>query len=438
MRTNLEEISQVKKKLTVEVDAELVDKKLNEAYNVLKKRARVKGFRPGKVPRKILERYFGPQVVDDVTRGLVSETLPKAVEEVQAFPLGTPIIEHDTLKAGQDFKYAAIMETRPSFDLKDYEGIEIEKEILSVTEDDVNRQLEDIRKANGELKPVQENRGIQEDDHVVIEYEAFEGDRALEDVRADNFMIRVGSHEFHKEVEEALIGLRSGESTEVEVAFADDYVSPKLAGKKVLFKIKVKEIKTLSLPELTDDFARSLGAEFKDLETLKAKIREQLVEKEEKRIDLDLKKRLLEKICDSVDFELPESLVESEIRYGIETTKQNLERIGSSMEKVGLTEEKLREEVRPASEKRVKQLLILGEIARQKDLSISEEELSEGFKEMGEKLGQDPEMLRRYYEGGQLVDAFREKLLEEKTLNYLLKAATIKDVEGAELKTENK
>ncbi len=412
MRTNLEEISQVKKKLTVEVDAELVDKKLNEAYNVLKKRARVKGFRPGKVPRKILERYFGPQVVDDVTRGLVSETLPKAVEEVQAFPLGTPIIEH--------------------------EGIEIEKEILSVTEDDVNRQLEDIRKANGELKPVQENRGIQEDDHVVIEYEAFEGDRALEDVRADNFMIRVGSHEFHKEVEDALIGLRSGESTVVEVAFADDYASPRLAGKKVLFKIKVKEIKTLSLPELTDDFARSLGAEFKDLETLKAKIREQLVEKEEKRIDLDLKKRLLEKISDSVDFELPESLVESEIRYGIETTKQNLERIGSSMEKVGLTEEKLREELRPASEKRVKQLLILGEIARQKDLSISEEELSEGFKEMGEKLGQDPEMLRRYYEGRQLVDAFREKLLEEKTLNYLLKAATIKDVEAAELKTENK
>jgi trigger factor len=436
MKTSLEEISTVKKKLVVEVDAEEVDRKLGEAYKRLGKSAKIRGFRPGKIPRKILEQYFGEQVVEDVARGLVSETLPVAVEETKTYPLTMPMVENEALRAGQKFRYAAVLEVKPVFELKDYTGLAVEKEVLSVSDEDVNKQLEEIRRANGELKPIEEKRGVQQDDHVVLEYEAFEGAEPLEGVKAQNFMLRVGSHDFHPEFEKKLIGLKAGETATIEVDFEEDYFHSRLAGKKVHFKVKVIDVKVMELPALDDGFAKSLGADFQDLETLKAKINEELLAKEEKRVDAELKKRLLKKISDTVDFELPESLVESELRFSIENVKQNLMRMGGSMEKAGLTEAKLKEDFRPAAEKRVKDLLILGEIARQHDLTIEESELAEGFKAMAERLGQDAEMLRQYYEAKQLVEAFKENLLEEKTLNYLIKAANITEVEGAQINRE--
>jgi trigger factor len=431
MKTSIEEISTVKKKLLVEVEAEEVDRRLNEAYKDLGKRAKIRGFRPGKIPRKILEQYFGEQVVEDVARGLVSETLPTAVEETETYPLTMPMVENEALRAGQDFRYAAILEVKPVFELKDYTGLEVEKEALSVTDEDVNQQLEEIRRANGTLKALEEQRGIQENDYAVLEYEAFEGDKPLEGVKAQNYMLRVGSHDFHPEFEKKLIGMQAGESAPIEVDFEEDYFHSRLAGRKVVFNVKVVDVKVMELPPLDDAFAQSLGEEFPDLETLKSRVREELTAKEEKRIDTDLKKRLLEKISDTVDFELPESLVESEIRLAIDNVKQNLTRMGGSMEKAGLTEAKLRQDFRPASEKRVKHLLILGEIARQNDLTVSEPELREGFDDLAERSGQDAEVLQRYYEAKQLTEAFKEKLLEEKTLNYLVKAANITMVDAA-------
>ena len=436
MKTNLEEISTVKKKLLVEVEAEEVDRKLNKAYKDLGKRAKIRGFRPGKIPRKILEQYFGEQVVEDVARGLVSETLPTAVEETQTYPLSMPMVENETLRAGQNFRYAAIIEVKPVFELKDYTGLEVEKEALSVTDEDVDKQVEEIRRANGTLKSLEEERGIQENDYAVLEYEAFEGDKPLEGVKAQNFMLRVGSHDFHPEFEKKLFGLRVGETASIEVDFEEDYFHSRLAGKKVRFKVKVVDVKVMELPPLDDAFAKSLGEDFPDLETLKNKVKEELIAKEEKRIDTALKKSLLKKISDTVDFELPESLVDSEIRLAIDNVKQNLMRMGGSMEKAGLTEPKLRQDFRPASEKRVKDLLILGEIARQNDLTISEPELVDGFKDLAERSGQDAEVLQRYYEAKQLTEAFKEQLLEEKTLNYLVKAANISEVNAAHFNHE--
>ncbi|MEJ2724521.1 MAG: trigger factor, partial [Deltaproteobacteria bacterium] len=346
------------------------------------------------------------------------------------------MVENEALRAGQDFRYAAIVEVKPIFELKDYTGLALEKEALSVTDEDVNKQLEEIRRANGTLKPLEENRGVQEDDHVVLEYEAFEGDKPLEGVKAQNFMLRVGSNDFHPEFEKQLIGLKVGDTASIEVDFEQDYFHNRLAGKKVRFKVKVVDVKVMEVPALDDEFAKSLGEDFPDLETLKARVKEELIAKEENRVDTEVKRRLLKKISDTVDFELPETLVESEIRLSIDNVKQNLLRMGGSMEKAGLSEPKLREDFRPASEKRVKDLLILGEIARQNDLTISEPELAEGFKNLAERSGQDAEVLQRYYEAKQLTDAFREKLLEEKTLNYLVKAANITEVDAAHINSE--
>lgn len=436
MKTRLEEISPVKKKLEIEIEAGEVDKRIDEAYRELKKGVRLPGFRAGKVPRKILERRFGSQVIDDVTRRLVSETLPKAVEQTNTIPLSMPVIENEILKLGQNFKYSALMEVRPEFELKDYMGLEVEKERFSVSDEDVEAQLEEIRKTHGRLSSIETERGIKEGDFSVIEYEGFENGKALEGIKNSNFLINVGSHDFHSDFEKALIGLKKGEMSEFDVDFGEDYSQPKLAGRSVRFKVKVIDIKEMSLPELNDEFAKNLGADFKDLNDLKDKIRETLIEREGKRVDRELKMRLLKKVTDSVDFELPESLVDSELNGAIENIRQNFLRSGSSMEQAGLDEEKLKNDLKPASEKRVKDMLVLAEIARSNDLDITEAELSGGFKELSMKTGQDPEALRQYYEANNLRESFRQQLLEEKTLNYLVKGANIIEVEADKIKRE--
>ena len=434
MKASIEQISPVKKRLMVEVEAEEVDRKIEEAYKELKKRAKVDGFRPGKVPRNILQRHFGDQVTQDVKRGLLSETLPQAFEETKIFPVAMPVIESETLKVGEGFKYVALMEVRPEFELKDYMGLEVDKELVSVKEEAVNSQIEEIRRVNSRLKPLEEDRGIRNDDCAILEYEAFEGGKPIEGMKAQNFMIRVGSGQFHPEFEKGLQGFKAGESVEITVDYAADDPNAGLAGKKVLFKVNVTDVKVMETPELNDDFAKSLGADFNDLETLKNRIREDMKAREEKRVDRELKKRLLDKVGAKVSVDLPETLVESEMRYAVETVKQNLLRMGSSLEKSGLTEEKVREDFRVASERRVKDLLILGEIAKQNDLSLTETELDEGFADLAKGIGQDPKVVRQYYEAKDLLEGFRDRLLEEKTLNYLVKGAKIREVEAAQIK----
>ena len=433
MKASIEQITPVKKRLTVEIDAEEVNRKIEDAYKELKKRAKVDGFRPGKVPRNILERYFGEQVTQDVKRGLLSESLPQAFEETKIFPVVMPVIENESLKVGEGYKYVALMEVRPEFELKDYMGLEVEKESVSVNDETVNSQLEEIRRVNSRLKPLEEDRGIRNDDCAILEYEAFEGEKPIEGVKAQNFLVRVGNNQFHPEFEKSLIGLKAGQSAEITVDFEKEHSNTKLAGKRVLFKVKVTDVKLMELPELNDDFAKSLGADLNDLESLKNRIRDDIKAREEKRVDRELKRKLLDKIGATVTFDLPESLVESEMRYAVETVKQNLLRMGSNFDKAGLTEEKVRQDFRSASEKRVKDLLILGEVARQHDLSLSEMELDEGFADLAKGIGQDPKVVRQYYESKDLLEGFRDRLLEEKTLNYLVKGAKIREVEAARI-----
>lgn len=433
MKANVEDITGVKKKLTVEIESEEIDQRIKNAYKSLAKQAKIPGFRAGKIPRKILERYYGNQLIEDLSRDLVAETLPTAVEETKTYPISVPAIEKEALKEGHDFQYTAVLEVKPQFELKEYMGLEVEKEIFAVTEEGVDQQLEEIRKGNGSLVSVEEDRGLQEDDYAVIDYEAFEQGKPLEDIKADNFMIKIGSNNFHPDFETALLGLKKEDAKDITVTFEEKYFHQKLAGKTVDFKVKVNDIKILEIPELNDDFVKNLGADIEDVDGLKKRIKDELSSREQKRIEQELRTRLLRKIADKVDFELPESLVEAELKQAVENVKQNFLRSGSSLEKAGISEERIREDFRVASERRVKNMLILGEVASQNDMTVSEEELEDGFRELALSMGQDPKVVRSYYEATQAEEAFREKLLEEKTLNYLLDGATIIEVEAEKI-----
>jgi trigger factor len=434
MKTNIEEISSVKKKLMIEIEAEEIDKRVNEAYKKFGKIAKIKGFRPGKAPKKILENYFGTQLLEDVTKSLIEETLLEAMEKHKTYPLNMPVIENDILKTGHNYKYSALFEVRPQFELKDYLGIEVEQERCVVNTEDVDRQLEQIREARSHLRPVEEDRGIKEGDVVIINFEGFDGDKAIEGIKAENHPLKIGDKQFYPGVEDALIGSKKNDKVNITIDFKDDYFHSGLAGKRVELKVYVTDIKEIVLPELDDEFAKGLGGDFDSLDKLREKIKEDLIAIEGKRVENELRERLLGKISEGVDFELPDSLVEREIISTFENIKQNLLRSGASLEKSGLDEKKLKEEIRPGAEKRVKGMLILAEIAHQNNLTVEEADLAENFKEMSKGAGVDPESIKKYYEAHNLMDGLRQILLKEKTLRYLMENAKITEIPADKMK----
>ncbi len=437
MKASLEDISAIKKKLNIEIESKEVDKKLNAAYKDLGKKAKIPGFRPGKVPRKILERRFGDDVVDDVSRDLINDSFPKALQEVDTMPLGTPTLEKETLKQGEDFKYSAVIEVRPQFEVTEYQGIEIEKEKYSISDEDVEGRIEQIRQTNGNMNSIEQERPVQTDDYTVLDYEVFEGDNPLDDMKATNSMLRVGSNDIHPQLDEGLIGLNKDDDADINVDFEDSYSNSALAGKNLKYKVKVIDIKEMVLPELNDEFAKNLGGDFKDLEDLRSKMKEMISNQEENRIDREMKGRLINKITEKIDFETPQILIESEIDYALENFKQSLSQSGTSLEQAGIAEENLRENFRPASERRVREMLVLEEIAKKDEITVNEEDLEEGFKDMAASMGQETEIVRQYYEARGLADTFKDKLVEEKTLNSLVESAKILEVDREEL-SENK
>ena len=223
--------------------------------------------------------------------------------------------------------------------------------------------------------------------------------------------------------------MKKGDNKEIQIRFEDDYFHKGLAGKTVNFKVKLIEIKGLELPELNDEFAKNLGADINTLAELTDKVKSELLAREEREADQEVKKQLLDKISENLDFELPDSLVESDLNLAFENIRQNLIRTGSNMEKVGLDEKKVREELRPASEKRVKETLILMEIAKQNNITVGESDLAERFREMALSMGQSPEVIRKYYEANNILETFKDRLLEEKALNFLVEGAKITEID---------
>ncbi len=435
INANIENLSSVKKRISVEIGPDDVNRRIRDAYRNLGKRVRVPGFRPGKVPMEILERRFGRQVTDDLTRTLINETLPQVLQDNNIEPVTFPLIENDVVKKGEAFKYTATIEVNPEIDIKDehYKGIEIQKEKLNVTEEDVEEQLKRIQFNYGKLVSLEEDRGLQEGDFAVLEYEAFEDGNPIEDVKASNFLLKIGSNDFHPDFEKSLLGLKKGEERNVSVQFPSDYKNLKLAGKSVDFKVKILDIKVMDVPPLNDEFAKMVGPDFNTIDELKARIKEEFIKREEQRIDAQMKLRALNMIGENVEFELPDSLVEIETTKAINNIKENLKRSGSSLEKAGLSEEKLRKDLRPSSEKKVKNMLILEHIARKENLTVTDDEIMEAYRDIAEKLGQDLQVVIDYYQQNQLVGSLRRSLLEEKTLNYIIDNAKINIVEKDKL-----
>jgi len=428
MKTSIKELNQVKRQIDVEIEAEKISQKMDQAYQKLSKRIKVKGFRPGRTPRKILEQYYGQEVINDVRDELIKESFSTILEETKLFPLGKPSIEDGAIRPGESFKYSIMMEIRPEFNLKKYMGIPAEKEILNIFEDSVDKKLEEIRQAHARLVSIDEERGVKEGDYVILDYQGFWKGKHLKDINGKDSMVLVGDKNVYPELEKGILGLKKEEEKDIEIEFKEDFHDSRLAGKKVTFHIVIRDIKRKDLPEINDEFAKSLSQDFKSLEDVRERLDKDIRLQEEKRIDRELKKRLLKKIASKVDFELPQVMVDNEIELSLAAIKHKFRRSGSRFELAGISEEEMRNNLRTAAEEKVKEDLVLSKIADMEDIRVEDSDVRNGFQELSAQIGKGPDILQQYYEKNNLMDSFINQLLVEKILNHLVQGAKITEV----------
>jgi len=425
MKVNVEDISSIKKKVHVEVPEDRVAKEIDSFYDELKKKAKIKGFRPGKAPRTILERYFKDYAKGEVLQRLIQDTFPKALSEVSFSPVAPPAFDPQELEGGKPFRYAAIVEVKPQIKIEDYTGLNLEGKKEEVRDEELEERLKNLQNLHAQLKAISEPREVRTGDYVILDYDAKMDGKPLDEGKGVDITVEVGSGRFIPTLEENLIGLKPEDEKDVDVSFPADYGYKKWAGKTVSFHVKVKEIKEKILASLDDEFAKDLGG-FDSLEALTAKLREDMQKVKEEALDRHFKDQIVDQLLQKNSFEIPPSLVEEQNQALVSEAKLRLASQGMNLKDMDISEDKLREDYRAVAERQVKTYLILEKIAGQEGISVSDEEVQGRLKEISERSHQKFEAVKRYYEKNGLIPEMQAGILSDKTLNFLIEKSNIK------------
>jgi len=424
MKASVEEISPIKKKVSIEIPEDQVTQEVESFYKDLGKKAKIKGFRPGKVPRDILERYFKDYIKAEVIQKLIQDTYPQALSEADLQPVSPPVIDPGEFENGKPFQYSAVIEVKPNIKLEGYTGLKIEGKKEEVKDEEVGERLKALQNLHANLKAISEARPIQAGDYVIIDYEASMDGKPLEGGKAIDFTVEVGSGQFIPALEEKLIGLKPEEEKEIEISFPEDYGYKKWAGKTISFHVKIKEIKEKILPPLDDEFAKDLG-DYASFEELKAKLKGEIEKEKELGLERQMKDQVVDQLLEANPFEVPDSLVEEQAKAMISDTKLRLAAQGVVLKNLGVSEEKLQEDYKVMAQKQVRTFLILEKIAGQEGIAVTDDEADDRLREMSERMHQKFDVVKRYYEKNGLLPEVKDGIIRDKTLNFLLEKANI-------------
>lgn len=418
MNVHIEELSALTRKVTVTLPAETVQARLKEAYDKLQKEVRLKGFRRGKVPRTLITKQFKAQVEGETSEKLVQDNYFTAIEQEKVDPIVHPDIKSINYNEDGTFTFVAEVDIRPQFTLGQYKGIEVEKPEIKVTEEEIQLELLERQKNMAALRSVAD-RPVQIGDLVVVEFQGFHEGTELPQVKNDNMTIDVGSGEMDPGFEAMLVGKNKGDNGAHEIEFPAAHPNPILKGKKIEFRIIVKDIKERVLAPLDDEFAKDVDEKFTTLDELKESIRERLAAKREERAEGAVIDKIMQKLLDSNDFEVPTRLVAFEVEQMIKQTQEQLEKNGMSLEAAGLTREKLVEQNADMARKRVRGDFILKKIAEMEEIKLADEDLDRGFKRIGDQYNMPVAKVKEFFQNRDDLLPLMSELLNEKILTFL-------------------
>ncbi len=399
MSVQVENLEKNMAKITVEVPAEEVEKALQAAYLKERNKISIPGFRKGKVPRQMIEKMYGAAVFyEEAANNMIQNNYLSAMDESKLDIVSRPTIDVVQIEAGKEFIFTIEVAVRPEVKLGQYKGIEVTAVEVAVTEEEVDNALESERQKNSRMVTVTD-RPAAMGDTAVINYEGFADGVPFEGGKADNHGLELGSHSFIDTFEDQIVGHVAGDEFDVNVTFPEQYHAQDLAGKPVVFKVKLNEIKTKEVPELNDEFAQDVS-EFDTLGEYREDVKKNLVTEKENAAKRTKEDEAIQKIIDNAEMDIPEAMLETQCENMINDFAQRITQSGLSMEQYlqfsGLTLDKLKDQVRPEAETRIKSSLVLEQIAKEENFEISEEEVNAEIERMAAQYGMEADKLKEY------------------------------------------
>ncbi|MGZ8439357.1 MAG: trigger factor [Candidatus Deferrimicrobiaceae bacterium] len=424
MKTSIESVSGVEKRIRVEVPADEVSQRVEAGYAKVRKVAPLRGFRKGKAPMAMVRRVFKESVETDVAEDLVRNSLSEAVKENSLKILSLPKIDGAKLTEGEEFVFTATVEVVPEVTPEGYRGIPIAKEKAVVRDEDVDTAIDRLRESFAQFHAV-EGRGAGGSDLVEFGFTATSEGETVEKSDSSSIVLE-GGVPFGKEFESHLSGVRPGEERTFEVRFEPDFPNRKYAGKQVVFEVKVNGVREKKLPEMDDEFARGFG-EIAGLSDLREKIRARLVQEAEEAARRGMEGQIRQGLLEKNAFDVPKTLVDRQIVSMIEESANRLVSQGIDLKKVSLDFEKMKERFAPNAERSVRLSLLLAAIAEKEGIDVPYSEIETEMKEMAAQAGMEYEKIREMYGDEERMDNLRNRLLDKKVMADLLASAVAKE-----------
>lgn len=421
---NLEEKNMVK--LTIEVSAEEFEQGLQKAYEKNKKQISIPGFRKGKVPRQMVEKMYGPAMFyEDAANAIIPEAYAKAAEESGLEIVSQPEIDVTQIEKGKEFIFTAKVAVKPEVELGEYKGVTVEKTSMEVTDEEVMTEIDKAREQNSRTVTV-EDRAVAQNDIAVIDFEGFVDGVAFEGGKGENYSLTIGSHSFIDTFEDQLVGKNIGEEVEVNVTFPEDYHSEELAGKPAMFKVTVKEIKVKELPALDNDFAQDVS-EFDTVDEYKADVKKNLEEKKVESAKREKEAKVVAKIVENSKMDIPEAMIQTQVRQMAEDFAQRLSSQGLSVEQyfqfTGLTPDKLFDDMKPEAEKRIKNRLVLEAVVKAENITVTDEDVEKELADMAAMYKMEVDKLKELM-GDTEKEEIKKDIAVQKAVELVVSAAT--------------
>lgn len=422
MSLSVEKLEGSMAKLTIEVPAEEFEKAMTKAYHKQKNRIAIQGFRKGKVPQAIVEKMYGPEVFyDDAANLLINEYYPKEIENCEEEIVSNPELDVEQIGKGQSFIFTAVVALKPELKLGEYKGVEIEKIPAEVTEDEVMAEILKAQKENSRKVPV-EDRAAQLEDEVTINFDGYMDGEAFDGGKGDNYKLVLGSHSFIDTFEDQIVGKKIGESFDVNVTFPEEYHAADLAGKPAVFKVDLLGISAIELPELDDDFASEVSS-FDTFDEYKEDVKKVLEVKKEKTVKSEKQAKILEKLCETAEVEIPEAMIEFNQERMFDEFAQSMMYQGLQMEQylklTNTSKEDLMERIKPDAIARIKTGLVLEEVVKAEGITATDEEFEEQLKSMAAAYQMDVEKIKEIM-GDKEAESVKKDVCQRKALDFLV------------------
>lgn len=427
MNVKVENIEKNVVQLEIEVDAAKFEQGMQKSFSKNAGRFAIPGFRKGKAPRKMVERYYGEQVLyEDAINFVCPEAYDEAVESNDLHPVERPEIDIKQIGEGKELIFTAKVTVKPEVELGEYKGVEVSKIEVNVTDEDVEKELQTVIDKNARLVTV-EDRAVQSGDTTIIDFEGFIDGVPFEGGKASDFELVIGSGQFIPGFEDQLIGTKTGDDVDVNVSFPEEYQKEELAGKPALFKVKIKEIKVKEMPAVDDEFAKDVS-EFDTLEEYKQDLKNKLIHNAEHKAEHETEDNIIDKVVENATVDIPKVMVEKHIDnliydFDMRLRYQGLD-LNRYMEIMGMDADAFRGQFASRAEKEVKTQLVLEKVSSTESIDAAEEEINEEIKRLAENYKQTEEEFKKHLKNDD-IEYIKSNLIAKKTIKFLTENAKI-------------